>query len=455
MSAKTTSGILILCDADAEATSISEAIEAHGWDWRILEDSDDLLAALNEERWVCALVCDDGARTRLDGALRQCADRLPAIGAVRQGDVARSVLAMQLGATTILEMKPGHLLPSSSSLLAAIDEFVVPLEGTEQHDPRDRIVRAPDSPINDVLDILPQLARSDAPILITGESGTGKDLLAQTIHELGPRADGPFVAVNCGAIPHELLESELFGHIRGAFTGAIADQKGQFEVANHGTIFLDEVAEMPSDVQVKLLRVLQEKQITPLGSTTPIKVDFRVIAATNRDIESEIDRSGFRDDLYYRLSVLPLHMPALRERPQDIPVLAAYFIALQNEEHGTSLVDLTREVRTLFKRYSWPGNVRELENLIQRLCIIKRAGFIEREDLPHQIVDASPQPLIGLDVPSEGIDMTSTLDRLENKLLEGALKKAAGNKAQAARLLGINRTTLVEKLKRKQISLDD
>ena len=148
-------------------------------------------------------------------------------------------------------------------------------------------------------------------------------------------------------------------------------------------------------------------------------------------------------------------MPALRERPQDIPVLAAYFIALQNEEHGTSLVDLTREVRTLFKRYSWPGNVRELENLIQRLCIIKRAGFIEREDLPHQIVDASPQPLIGLDVPSEGIDMTSTLDRLENKLLEGALKKAAGNKAQAARLLGINRTTLVEKLKRKQISLDD
>ena len=222
-----------------------------------------------------------------------------------------------------------------------------------------------------------------------------------------------------------------------------------------GRFFLDEVAEMPSDVQVKLLRVLQEKQLTPLGSTTPIKVDFRVIAATNRDIESEMDRSGFRDDLYYRLSVLPLHMPALRERPQDIPILAAHFIALQNEEHGTGLVDLTREVRTLFKRYVWPGNVRELENLIQRISIIKRSGFIEREDLPLQIVDASPQPLLGLDVPSEGIDMASTLDRLENRLLEGALKKASGNKAQAARLLGINRTTLVEKLKRKQISLDD
>ncbi|MEC9400474.1 MAG: sigma-54 dependent transcriptional regulator [Myxococcota bacterium] len=455
MSAETTSGILILCDPEAEAGPLSEAIEAHGWCLRVLDDPDELSDVLKGEEWLCAVVCDDASRTRLDGALRQSGELLPIIGAVRQGDVARSVLAMQLGAVTVLEIKPGNILPSSSSVLAAIDEFVRPLTGTDQYDPRDRIIRAPDSPINEVLDILPQLARSDAPVLITGESGTGKDLLARTIHELGPRAQGPFVAVNCGAIPHELLESELFGHVRGAFTGAIADQRGQFEAAHKGTIFLDEVAEMPSDVQVKLLRVLQEKQLTPLGSTTPIKVDFRVIAATNRDIESELDRNGFRDDLYYRLSVLPLHMPALRERPQDIPILAAHFIALQNEEHGTGLVDLTREVRTLFKRYVWPGNVRELENLIQRISIIKRSGFIEREDLPPQIVDASPQPLIGLDVPSEGIDMASTLDRLESRLLEGALKKASGNKAQAARLLGINRTTLVEKLKRKQISLDD
>ncbi|MEM1349904.1 MAG: sigma-54 dependent transcriptional regulator [Myxococcota bacterium] len=314
-------------------------------------------------------------------------------------------------------------------------------------------VRAPDSPLGRILDVVPQIARSDAPVLITGESGTGKDLLAKAIHATGLRRDGAFVAVNCAAIPQELLESELFGHVEGAFTGATRDKAGQFEAAHNGSIFLDEIGDMPAHVQVKLLRVLQEKTVTRVGSTTPVALDFRVLAATNQDLQQRIAQGLFREDLYYRLSVLPIHMPALRERIMDIPPLAEHFIQRANTAYDASIAGMTSEVRTALKRYQWPGNVRELQNVVQRIAILKNSGFIEREDLDQQIISAPKPTLLGLDVPSEGIDMAETLERLEERLLARALTKASGNKARAARLLGLNRTTFVEKLKRRKIQI--
>ena len=456
MSEREDAKILLLCDELADTASFARALNARSWRLVVVHDVNDALRMGQEEPWLCAVVCDDGKRTRLDAFLRQRDEKsCPVIGGVRQGDVARSVVAMQLGAVMIVEMRPGEVLPSASSVLSVIDESIQIAEGTRGQDPRDRIVRAPDSPMNGILDVLPQLALADAPVLITGESGTGKDLFARALHELSARADAPFIPVNCGAIPNELLEAELFGYVKGAFTGAEQDRIGQFEAAQGGTIFLDEIGEMPAHLQVKLLRVLQDKQVTPVGSTTPRHIDFRVVAASNRDLEQAVATGEFREDLFYRLGVLPIHLPALRERPQDIPVLSRHFIEVQNDQHRTDLVDMTREVYTLFKRYEWPGNIRELENLIERLCILKGTGFIERDDIPPTILAAPVIPSFGLDVPSEGIDMTDTLERLEKRLLTSALVKAEGNKARAARLLGINRTTLVEKLKRKQISLDD
>lgn len=452
--------LLLLCDEGADLEALEQSLQGHGLSFISLESVDAAVEARARDPWLAALVCDDPGRTRLDGFLRQRPEGAPPVlGAVRQGDVASAVRAMRLGAHAIVEMPPGQMLPSTSAVVAALDELLEAAGSSEKRDPRDAILRAPDSPMNGILDVLPQIARSDAPVFLTGESGTGKDLLAKVIHGLSDRAGAPLIAVNCGAIPDELLESELFGYQRGAFTGAVEDRAGQFEAADGSTIFLDEIGEMPPALQVKLLRVLQEKRVLRLGATTPIPLDFRVIAATNRDIEQDIEqdveRGRFREDLYYRLSVLPVHMPALRERPQDIPVLYEHFIDRQNQINGTDIVDVTREVRTLLKRHEWPGNVRELQNLVERICILKRSGFIERDDLPASLLDSPPAPMIGLDVPSEGIDMTDVLDRLEHRLLTRALRKAEGNKARAARLLGINRTTLVEKLKRKQITLDD
>ena len=445
--------VVVLCDASAETEQLAGELRSYGWGLHAVHDVDKAVE-LNVKEPLCVVVCDDPGRTQLDGYLQQRDGNTPVLAAVRQGDVSRAVLAMQLGAATVLEMRPGELLPSATSLVQAIDERVKPPAAWRGPDPRDRIVRAPDSPLLGMLEVMPQIARSDAPVLITGESGVGKDLFARVLHDLGPRHDAPYVALQCSAIPEHLLEAELFGVVKGAFTGANADRPGQIEAAHGGTLFLDEIGELPAHLQVKLLRVLQDRAVTPVGSTRAKAVDFRIIAATNLDIEAAVASGEFREDLYYRLNVLPIHLPALREHPQDIAPLCEHFIAAHNAKHGTHIVGVTRETRTLLKRYQWPGNVRELENFIERLCVLKRSGFIERDDLGQQILESPPMLELGLDVPSEGIDMTNTLDRLERSLLARALQKAEGNKARAARLLGINRTTLVEKLKRKQIELD-
>jgi transcriptional regulator with PAS, ATPase and Fis domain len=298
-----------------------------------------------------------------------------------------------------------------------------------------------------------RIVKTDSAVLVSGESGTGKELVAKALHYNGTRKDKPFVAVNCSAIPEALLESELFGHVRGAFTGAIKDKPGKFEAANHGTIFLDEIGTMPLHLQAKLLRVLQEQEVERVGSNKPLKLHVRIISATNADLEQMVQHGEFREDLYYRLNVIPLHLPPLRERQQDIMFLTSYFLEKQCRLMGRPLSTISKQALEVLEQYSWPGNVRELENLIERMIALTDGQVITIDDVPSKIIVAKsqsePDPA---KMPSGGIDLVATISKIEQSLISQALESAGGVKAKAAALLGINRTTLVEKLKRLKMS---
>lgn len=314
----------------------------------------------------------------------------------------------------------------------------------------DQIVGESDG-IKYVLDLVSKVADSDSTVLVNGESGTGKELIARAIHYNSPRSQNPFVAINCGAIPSELLESELFGHVKGAFTGAISNRVGRFEMADTGTLFLDEIGDMDPTLQVKLLRVLQERTFEPVGGTKSIQVNVRVIAATNRNLENDVANGRFREDLYYRLNVIPITIPALRQRQTDIPLLASHFLHHFNRSKGRSLTGFSNEAMQCMMNYGWPGNIRELENLIERMAILKGQGLIEVHDLPVRY-QASFSPVEGttdVDLPENGLDFNSAVDQFENQLILRALEKTGWNRNQAAILLKLNRTTLVEKIKKK------
>lgn len=316
--------------------------------------------------------------------------------------------------------------------------------------------------------LIEQVADSEANVLILGESGTGKEVVAKSLHYLSSRRDKPFVPVNCGAIPGDLLESELFGHEKGAFTGALTARQGRFEIAEGGTLFLDEIGDMPMPMQVKLLRVLQERTFERVGSNKSMNADVRVIAATHRNLEDNIQDGSFREDLYYRLNVFPIEMPALRERPEDVPVLANELIA-RLEREGRGAVRLTPAALASLSRYPWPGNVRELANLMERLVIMYPDGIADIGDLPakyqiegveadHAIplpeVAAAPvvEPLreggLSTTLPSEGVDLKEYLAVLEQDFIQQALEAAEGVVAHAAKLLNMRRTTLVEKMRK-------
>ncbi len=299
--------------------------------------------------------------------------------------------------------------------------------------------------------LIRKVAVTDATVLITGESGTGKELVARTIHALSLRAQRPFVPVNCGAIPTELLESELFGHEKGAFTGAIAMRIGMFQLADKGTIFLDEVAEMSPPLQVKLLRVLQEREIRPVGSDRAIKVDLRVIGASNKDLTEEVDRGRFREDLYYRLQVVPIHLPPLRERRSDIPLLIQHFLEKINRKRPEGPVRISEEAMVQLWEYDWPGNVRELENILERLIILSDTDTIEVDHLPANVRSfVSSKRVPAPTLSEEGLDFNRAVEAFENRLISEALRRTRGNKQAAARLLGLKRTTLVAKLRRRR-----
>lgn len=359
----------------------------------------------------------------------------------------------------------------------------------------------------EVFKVLGKVAPTDSTVLVTGESGTGKELLVRALHANSRRADKPFVPINCGAIPKELLESELFGHEKGAFTHAIRSRPGRFEMADGGTIFLDEIGEMELSLQVKILRVLQEKEIERVGGTGSKKVDVRIVAATNRDLEAEVAAGRFREDLYYRLNVIPLHLPPLRQRGNDVLLLARHFLnhfCAKKDRHPMGLDEITRRI---LAAYAWPGNVRELENFMERLSILVDGDTVCMDDLPSKILDhvgdvsllppveeispeveAQPQPVQEAPAQNEGAaavtvpgaetvaapvalavtagafvwpnlgvltehgqNLKDFLDTVENRLIDEALAKAEGVKNQAAELLGIKRTTLIEKLKKRSM----
>jgi DNA-binding NtrC family response regulator len=298
--------------------------------------------------------------------------------------------------------------------------------------------------------LIEKIAETDSTVLISGESGTGKELVALALHHQNTNRMGPFVAVNCGAIPEGLLETEFFGHEKGAFTGAVAARAGRFELANKGTIFLDEIGELSQNLQVKLLRVLQERAFERVGGSKTLSVDVRVISATNQDLEQAVEDGRFREDLYYRLNVIPLTLPPLRSRPEDIPILIRYFLDRLNPLNTAMISGVTPEALGLLQAYHWPGNVRELENFVARVVTLKGTGLIEVEDLPVAMrqLKKSEASSAMISFPPQGIDLPSLIDELEHNLIEKALVLSNGVKSRAAELLGLNRTTLVEKLRR-------
>lgn len=308
--------------------------------------------------------------------------------------------------------------------------------------------------IKSCLSLVERVADSDSTVLVMGESGTGKELIAKAIHYNSNRANQPFVAINCGAIPSELLESELFGHVKGAFTGAVANRVGRFEMADEGTLFLDEIGDLDPHLQVKILRALQERTFEPVGSTKSVQVNVRVIAATNIDLEKAVKEGKFREDLYYRLNVIPMTLPALRERKTDIPLLLNHFIGQFNKSKSKSMVGFSQDSLKCLMGYAWPGNIRELENLIERLSILKGTGLVEVSDLPpkYRSTAASFAETGVVDIPDNGLDFNTAVDQFENALILKALEKTGWNKNQAALLLRLNRTTLVEKMKKKGLN---
>ena len=294
-----------------------------------------------------------------------------------------------------------------------------------------------------IFQLVPRIASSPSSVLISGESGTGKELIARAIHNLGKRKDKPFVTVNCGGIPENLLESELFGHSKGAFTGADREKKGLFAIANQGTIFLDEIGELPINLQVKLLRVVQQKSFTPLGGTEEINVDVRIVAATNRDLEEEVMAGRFREDLYFRINVIQVHMPPLRERPEDIPLLVQYFLDKYSQEQGKTVQGISSFAMEALQEYPFPGNVRELENIIERSVALATSNLLLPESLSLAKFkqEKSAESDAGSFKPElgpMGLDLDRYLGQIEKKLLLEALERTSGVKTEAARLLGLN-----------------
>jgi transcriptional regulator with PAS, ATPase and Fis domain len=305
----------------------------------------------------------------------------------------------------------------------------------------------------DVFRVIDRVADTNCTVLITGESGTGKELVAQAVHRTSGRARAPFVAVNCGAIPENLLETELFGHAKGAFTGAHATKTGRIGQAQGGTLFLDEIGELPLALQVKLLRILQTHEYSPVGDNRVLHADVRIVAATNIDLDEAVRAGNFREDLYYRLNVIHVCVPPLRDRIGDIALLAEHFLVKARERTGRNRVlGISPEAMELLERYNWPGNVRELENSIERAILLCRSDRVEPRDLPAKVCGLpSENRKASSRLPDLGIDLRNAVESFENNLIRQALERTRWNKNQAARLLGLNRTTLVEMLKRKRI----
>jgi DNA-binding NtrC family response regulator len=365
------------------------------------------------------------------------------------GTVENAVEAMKLGATDYIlkplnadELKIVVRRALQNQQLLEENRYLRDLAGATY---RFHNIIGQSRKMREVLDLAFRVAQSDSTILVAGESGTGKELVAKAIHQNSGRAKKPFVTINCGAISEALVESELFGHRKGSFTGAIADRLGKFEAANEGTVFLDEVSELEPNVQVKLLRVLQEREIDKVGDPHPLRVNVRVIAATNRNLRNLVEDKQFREDLFYRLSVIAIDLPPLRERKEDIPLLVDHFIHKCCERQKVAGVSVSPEALEILAKYAWPGNVRELENLMERLVVLRKGSIVLPEHLPPEVLLQVPRiAKVALELPDEGID----LEEVEKEILLQALQRYSWNQTHAARYLNISRKTLIYRMEK-------
>ncbi len=439
--------ILVIDDEEAFRDGVIETLSDLGAEARGANSVSAAMAALAQQSFDAVFI--DYRMPGIDGleGMKRIKDwagekSLPIVMITAHFDSENTISAMKMGAFDHLT-KP----ISRSDIKRILDGLVQAFPkaskmGRTKADIRDRYALIGNSPeLREVLKLIGKLSSHDSTVLITGETGTGKELVARAIHRNSERASAPFIAINCAAIPENLLESELFGHVKGAFTGAMQDRKGSFQMAEGGTVLLDEIGDMSFSLQAKLLRTLQEREISPLGSARPIKINCRFLAATHQNIKAMVTRKEFREDLYYRLNVVELRLPSLRERASDISILARHFLDQVRSENATVQKQMSPEAISKLEAHSWPGNIRELKNVIERAFIVSNGKWINEIDIRF-LIDDKPNL-----VASDGLDLPSAIAQLEQSYIARALIESSGNRSEAARKLGIQRQLLYTKMK--------
>jgi two-component system NtrC family response regulator len=452
--------LLVVDDEEPQRVMLGNILERSGFEVESASDGGEALALLEDNAY--DLLLTDQRMPKMDGLellerVRKLSPRMPVVLMTAFGTVSTAVEAMKRGAADYLT-KPferDELLLVIEKVMRQrrLEDEVASLRGVLKERYRlDNIIGASPA-MQQVFSLIERVSCTDVPVLISGESGTGKELVARAIHENGSRAKGPFVGLNCAAVPETLLESEFFGHERGAFTGATRAHAGRFEQADGGTLFLDEIGAMRVDLQAKLLRAIQEGEVQRLGGTAARKVDVRILAASCEDLEQAIRRKSFREDLYYRLNVVPIPLPALRDRTGDIPLLVDRFLSSSAKKLGRGTISITPRALERLQLHAWPGNVRELENCIERMMVLARRERLDVEDLPPTVAkgaDAASGDVAGFELPAQGV----ALPELERHLIRQALERSRGQLRPAAQLLGISYKTLQYRARKHGLERD-
>jgi DNA-binding NtrC family response regulator len=456
---RTASVLIVEDDLDLRQT-LSDSLEAAGFAAAQAADAADAIDRLKSFAYDAIVIDlhlpDANGMEVLDEAVSRYAQIQPVV-ITGFGGVSDAVAAMKRGAIDFL-IKPFQLNQLARVLQTAMDQRRLREENAElRAQLRDRFrfenIIGHHSTMQQLFSTLELVAPMNSTVLIHGETGTGKELIARTIHNHSPRADQRFVAFNAAAIPEGLAEAELFGHVKGAFTGAVNARVGRFELAHRGTLFIDEVASMSMPLQAKLLRALQEREVERVGESKPMKLDIRVIAATNTDLKKLVKEGSFREDLFYRLNVIPVTLPPLRSRREDIPLLAQHFVRKSCRENGVAQKPISQEALRTLMGYEWPGNIRQFENAIEHAVAMSlTTNEIGPEGLPEEVrIRTAATPATTVAIPDEGINFTSVVSQLERDLILRCLEKTGGNKRQAARLLNLSRTTFIDKLQRLNV----
>jgi two-component system, NtrC family, response regulator PilR len=437
--------VLVVDDEQSMRDLLAIMLRQAGYEVTVADGGEPAIEALKAESF--DLVVTDLRMRKIDGltvlkAAKEHAPRTVVLVVTAYASTETAVEAMKLGAYDYVT-KPFKLDELKVTVANALERRRLQEENLalKRQLHRERgfenfVGRSPK--ILDVFETIRKTADSGSTVMITGESGTGKELVAQALHWESSRRGGPFVSVNCGAVPEALMESELFGHLKGAFTGAVSNTEGLFAAADSGTLFLDEITEVPHTVQVKLLRAIQERQIRRVGDTRDVKIDVRLIAASNRDLGRAVTDGVLREDLFYRLNVIPLHLPPLRDRREDIPLLVAHFLKKLSQEVGRTVRGVTPEAMSVLEQYHWPGNIRELENVVERAIVLGSTELLEPDALPASLRQPRDRQDVPLELPAEGIDLEAMLDRIEHRYMQLALERVGGVQTRAAELLRVS-----------------